>query len=189
MGLWVVVHPHTSGCKEPSMPTPSTDYRLIPLSQGQFAKVSPHRFDELMQWKWYALWYRNINGFYAQRGVRLTIGGRKTRRTILMHRYILGLEYGDKREGDHANRETLDNQDGNLRIATRVQNQENSSIHKDNASGFKGIAFDKSSGLWFSRISFYGKRIYLGHFRTPEAAHESYCAAAKEIFGEFARKE
>ena len=32
-----------------------------------------------------------------------------------------------------------------------------------------------------------GRRNYLGTYDTPEEAHEAYCKAAKEHFGEYAR--
>lgn len=47
-------------------------YRDIQLSQGQVAKVSPERFEELSQFNWYAQWNSNTQSFYAVRhAVRL----------------------------------------------------------------------------------------------------------------------
>ena len=84
--------------------TPSTDYRLIPLSRGLFAKVDLADFDYLMQWKWHASWDKCTKTYYATRTVNLS--GRY--RTVIMHRVILGLEWGDPRQGDHRNGDTLD---------------------------------------------------------------------------------
>ena len=36
-------------------PQPQPSYRLIELTGGLFAKVSPHRFEYLNQFKWQAL--------------------------------------------------------------------------------------------------------------------------------------
>jgi hypothetical protein len=38
------------------MTSPSLDYRLIPLSQGQFAKVDAADYEWLNHWKWNARW-------------------------------------------------------------------------------------------------------------------------------------
>jgi AP2 domain len=38
---------------------------------------------------------------------------------------------------------------------------------------------------WRAAVKHNGKRIYLGYFGTPEAAHEAYGITAKEIYGEF----
>src|ERR1035437_5666546 len=79
--------------------TPITEYRTIPLTQGQVALVSLHRYDELSRYKWHARWSKRTKSYYAKRNSR--IGGKHI--TILMHRSILGLEFGDVRLGDHAN--------------------------------------------------------------------------------------
>src|SRR5208337_4769038 len=106
--------------------TPETSYRLIPLTQGQFAKVSPHRFEELSRFKWCSHWNPHTESFYAKRSV--VINGKQN--TMFMHRVILGLSYDDPRRGDHRNQDTLDNQDENLRIATNSQNASNSRMKK-----------------------------------------------------------
>jgi hypothetical protein len=38
------------------METPNQEYRLIPLTQGQFAKVDAADFEWLNQWKWCSNW-------------------------------------------------------------------------------------------------------------------------------------
>ena len=63
--------------------------RLIPLTQGQFAMVSPHRYKDLMRWKWYAWWNPTTRSYYAVRTVQMPDGRRVS---IYMCRFILGLE-------------------------------------------------------------------------------------------------
>ena len=65
--------------------------RLIPLTQGQFAMVSPHRYKDLMRWKWYAWWNPTTRSYYAVRTVQMPDGRRVS---IYMCRFILGLEPG-----------------------------------------------------------------------------------------------
>jgi len=106
-----------------------------------------------------------------------------------MHRLIAGLEFGDGREVDHINLDSLDNCRSNLRVTDRTGNMRNRRRRRTNRSGFKGVSFFKRDGNWKSRIVVDGKEIWLGYFSTPEAAHAAYCEAAKQYHGEFARTE
>ena len=161
--------------------TPSVEYALIPLSQGQFAKVSPHRYEHLMQWKWFAA-KRSKNGeFYAGRQQR----GPEGQRMISLHRYILDLPQGDPRVGDHRNGDTLDNTDENLRVATAKQNGYNKRRYRTNTTGYKGVVWHPER--WSAAISVNGRTKNLGFHKTPELAHEAYCRAARLYHGDFAR--
>lgn len=168
------------------MTSPSEDYRLIPLSQGQFAKVSPEDYEWLNQWKWNARWAQNTKSFYALR--HLSSKEHRGRPSVYMHRLILGLERFDKRHGDHINLDTLDNRRSNLRIATPMQNHCNQGVRKDSRSGYKGVGWHKTNKKWQARIKINGVRKRLGWFDTPEDAHKAYCDAATELHGEFANK-
>lgn len=44
----------------------------------------------------------------------------------------------------------------------------------------------KRGKRWIAQITAGYQVFYLGTFDTPEAAHEVYCAKAKELHGEFA---
>jgi hypothetical protein len=163
-----------------TMTLPSEEYRLIPLTQGQFAKVSPEDYDWLTQWGWYAWWCPSTHSYYA---LRRRHGGKPVR----MHRIILGLESGDRREGDHQNKDTLDNRRSNIRIADRSQNRCNIAKLRNNRSGFKGVYFHKGTGLYSAQIQKNKKRIYLGYRKTAEEAHQLYCAASETLHKEFRR--
>lgn len=167
------------------MTPPEKEYRILPLTFGQVAYVSPHRFEELNRFKWSARWNKTTKGFYAVRkGPR--IDGK--RELILMHRLILGLERYDPRTGDHVDpSRTLDNTDDNLRIATKANQNCNQRRRADNTSGYKGVKLHPQTGKWMANIGVDGKRVYLGLFTTPELAHSAYCAAAAKYHGEFAR--
>lgn len=103
-------------------------------------------------------------------------------------RMILGLQKGDKREGEHINpNATLDNRRSNLRIATRAQNNANRRMRKDNTSGFKGVSAYR--GKWKAQIQINNRAINLGTCTTKQVAYELYCKAARELHGEFARME
>jgi hypothetical protein len=89
----------------------------------------------------------------------------------------------DRRDGDGTN-----NRWSNLRRATQSQNTANSRRPRHNTSGYKGVSL-RRSGRWRAIICNKGRWIYLGTFATPEAAHAVYLAAARKLFGEFARPE
>jgi len=168
------------------MTTPEPSYRTIQLTQGQVALVSAHRFEELNAFKWFAAWRNSTKSFYAMRHDRLSSG-----KSVLlsMHREILGLGFGDKRRGDHENHKTLDNRDGNLRIATPSQSNCNRGIYANNVSGFKGVWWHKKNKIWRAGIRLNGKSVHLGCFASPEIAHAVYCEAAKRLHGAFASME
>jgi hypothetical protein len=165
------------------MTTPSEPlYREIPLTQGQVTRVSVHRFEELNSFKWYAQWNSTTKSFYAVRNTS-RVNGKSY--ILSMQRQILGLSREDPRQGDHENHDTLDNMDGNLRIATRTQNRHNFRINKNNTSGFRGVY--PRGRRWTSRIFVSGRQLYLGERDTPQEASELYCQAARLYRGEFAK--
>lgn len=85
---------------------------------------------------------------------------------------------------DHKNGVRNDNRIDNLRICTNQQNSYNR--RPDNgAVGLKGVT--EKSGRYRARIHNHGRDLHLGDFDTPEEAHAAYCAAAADLFGEFAR--
>ena len=90
----------------------------------------------------------------------------------------------DHRDGDAGN-----NRWSNLRRATASQNNANRRRPRHNKSGHKGVSLCSKSGKWRATISRNGKITHLGRFETAQAAHAAYLAAARKLFGEFARAE
>lgn len=162
-----------------------SEAKKIPLTKGQVALVDEKDYSYLSSFRWYAKWNRRNSSFYAARAIRLPNG---KQHVLYMHRVVLGLKIEDKRKGDHANRNTLDNRSSNLRIATTEQNNRNSRKRKDNKSGYKGVSL-LPSGNWRATIAVSGKRKHLGVFSDPKEAHLAYCKAAHTHHGEFARIE
>lgn len=106
---------------------------------------------------------------------------------MYLHRFILGLKLHDGIVCDHINGDTLDNQKKNLRKCTTAENCRNARIHKDNQTGYKGVAYNKEWRYYSSRIQVNKQNIYLGSFKTAEDAYEAYCDASKKYHGEFGR--
>lgn len=86
-----------------------------------------------------------------------------------MHRRILGLKCGDKRQGDHVNHKTLDNRPNNLRIVTPRGNSENM---RNQSKYGAGISFNVlcRSRPFEARAYFDRKKRYIGMFATAEEA-------------------
>lgn len=88
---------------------------------------------------------------------------------------------------DHINGCKIDNRFSNLREATNQQNCFGRGIRIDNKTHQKGVFRKKKNPpRWGSAITIGGKKINLGSFRCPTAAHFAYCRAARKIFGEYA---
>lgn len=101
--------------------------------------------------------------------------------------YVYG--YWPPQEIDHINGNVADNRIENLREANRHEQMWNRKRPVTNTSGFKGVSFYKRRDCWRANIANGGKLVHLGYFKTPEAAHEAYVAAAKAIRGDYVRSE
>ena len=73
-----------------------------------------------------------------------------------------------------------------LRLATPSQNRFNTRRYRSNRCGLKGVSWFRKTKKWRARIQAYGIAIIIGYFDDPNAAHLAYCAAARELHGEFA---
>lgn len=113
-----------------------------------------------------------------------------SRRTVLMHRFIMGDVRGIVY--DHKNGVRLDNRRANLRVATCAGNSANARKRinarhdRQTSSRYKGVTFRKDSQRWQAYIG--AKPCHkLGCFATEELAAAAYNKAAIVRFGEFAR--
>lgn len=99
---------------------------------------------------------------------------------VYMHRLLLGAK--PREIVDHVSGNGLDNRRCNLRFVNAAQNVWNS---RPKGKTLKGISRKKNR--FVAAIVQYGKRTRLGSFKTQEDAARAYDAAARELFGEFAR--
>ena len=90
------------------------------------------------------------------------------------HRIIYALHHGElspDHEVDHINGNPADNRIANLRLTDRVGNCQNQKVQHNNTSGCRGIHYDKrTGGKWRVRISYHGKRILIGDYRSLDDA-------------------
>jgi hypothetical protein len=144
--------------------------KVIPLNRGKFVLVDDEDFERLSEYKWYCR--KDYNTFYASRTIYPD--GQKSKTTLQMHREVLRLTPMDKVSVDHRNRNGLDNQKNNLRIAAGSINQINTKKRKDNTSGFRGVNWSKPHNKWVARISISGRRISCGTYTDIVNAAKAY---------------
>lgn len=109
-------------------------------------------------------WYLSSRGYAA--GSR-RIDGRK--RSVLLHREIMGLQHGDGRMVDHRSRDQLDCRRENLRIVTALENSQNTP-GAGARSGYRGVAWNEARNLWIAKVHAAGKLHYFGGFQDKEEA-------------------
>src|SRR5258708_1327754 len=145
--------------------------RFISLSrkhgQGQYAIVDDEYYNQLSRFSWHLSGRGYARNSHGERMSGLVIGARP------------------RQEVDHKNRNRLDNQRGNLRFASRSQNEANKPKRLPSSHGFKGVSI-KKGGYIQASIKVEGRYIHLGTFATTKAAAQAYNTAAKNYFGQFA---
>jgi hypothetical protein len=117
---------------------------------------------------------------------RIRVKGRDYRAHHLAWLYMTGKwcpVFIDHRDGNPSN-----NRWDNLRRATPSQNGANRRMYRNNKCGLKGVVRNHV-GRWCATICKNGRNRHLGTFSTPQDAHAAYVAAARKLFGEFARAE
>lgn len=151
----------------------------IPLSKGKCALVDDMDYDRVARYKWTAL--ESHGHCYGYRKVR---DGDKER-TQLLHRFIAGLGFGDKRQVDHINRNGLDNRRKNLRVCTHGENLMNGKS-KGGSSCFKGVTYFPRCDSWVAQITHNNNHRKLGYFKKETDAAKAYDKEAVKYFGNYA---
>lgn len=152
----------------------------VPLTQGKFAIIDSEDFERVSTLKWHAS--KRKHTYYAVAYVKGT--GRKNRKLIYMHRFILNSPAG--KQIDHSNGDGLLNTKDNIRICNVNQNRWNMRKTRG-TSKFKGVCWDKLQMKWVAFIRHIDKHLYLGTFDSEVLAAKAYDDKAKEFFGEFAK--
>lgn len=122
-------------------------------------------------------WYETSNG---ARYNYLAAKNKETNKRIKMHQLLGFSGY------DHINRNPMDNRKGNLRQATRQENNRNHVIGKNNSSGIIGVRFDENRNKWVAGIAINGKWTQIGRFDNKFDAIIARLKAEQEYYQDFA---
>lgn len=144
--------------------------REIPLTQGQSALVDDEDYHWLSRYTWHAQKYRE-NKYYAYTNIG--------KYSLSMHGLIMA-----RTHCDHKDRNGLNNQKDNLRVASRSQNGCNRVRAIKNKTGYRGVY--ENNDKFQARVSIQGKRIYAPSKDTKKEAAIAYNSLAIEHYGEFA---
>jgi hypothetical protein len=125
-------------------------YALVDAADAEWAN----------QWRW------SLNEGYAHRGT--TVNGRDCK--IYLHREILGLTPGDGLEGDHIDRDRLNNRRSNLRVIPKRAQQQNISTAHRSSSIHRGVSWDKSENKWRVSVRHDGRQLHGGYFTSEDDA-------------------
>jgi len=138
--------------------------------------VDDEDFDLLNQYNW------SVN---QQNTVFSWLGTMKDKKKpVLLHRLIMNAP--NDMEIDHIDRNRLNNQKSNLRLANSSQNKCNRGPRKDNKSGYKGVSWHKTNQKWTARIMVDSKYKHLGLFKDIKDAVIAYNKASETYHGVFA---
>ena len=151
--------------------------KQIPLTKGHFALVDDEDFEMISAFKWHS--HGRKQHCYARRCAQRN--GKQVK--IYLHRSIIEVPSGMCI--DHINGDELDCRRENLRVATFQQNCQNRARRADASVLFKGVR--RKGEKYVAYINGYKNWTYLGSFETAVDAAVAYDAAARLLYGEFAR--
>ena len=160
-------------------------------NKGEFVLVDKKNFEVLNNYTWHI----DKNGYaittiylMSRKDSRET--GKNRRKFIKMHRLVFELEYGknllNTESIDHIDMVKTNNTISNLRLSplgTSI-NQINVGLRSDNKTGYKGVIFRKKTNKYEAKISYKGKRIWLGAYEDIIEAGKAYNKKALELFGD-----
>jgi hypothetical protein len=89
---------------------------------------------------------------------------------------------------DHIDNDKTNNIVTNLRWCNYKENAYNTSIPKNNKSGYKGVLWDNKYNKWIAQIGHNHKTYRLGSFTNKEDAIKARQLKANELFNEFTHK-
>lgn len=150
--------------------------KKIPLTRGYETLVDDEDYEELNRYSWHAT--------VSTRGYIYAHRWGEGRRSILMHRQILGVVSGRQVLIDHLNHDTLDNQKSNLVKSNYVSNGQNRvGASRNSALGVRGVTYRSGPRPYEVWVGHDRRPIYVGRFATLEEASAAAECSRAEIFG------
>jgi hypothetical protein len=113
--------------------------------------------------------------------IRTTIYQCGKKKNMYLHRLLTGNDMTD-----HVDKNPLNNRRYNLRVANNTQNNQNTSLARNNTSGVTGVSWTKSNNKWHANIMVNYKNINLGYFDNIIDAIKARLDGEAKYFGDFA---
>lgn len=121
-----------------------------------------------------------VAGCTVERGYRRI---RVENQKHMAHRLAWLYVHGEWPDGlvDHIDGDTGNNRIANLRVVTPTLNQQNRRTARRDAANTGLLGVRSNYKKWSAVITVNGKRVYLGSYETPEAAHAVYLEAKRKL--------
>lgn len=135
----------------------------ITKGQGRFREVIARTTVDADVFRW----AKDFNWFFRGRG--LYPATCFDYEVFSLHRLIM--DCPPSLEVDHIDGNTLNNLKSNLRVATRLEQNQNLSGHRISSSQYRGVSWSKSKGKWRADSCLNREKKFLGWFDTEEEAN------------------
>lgn len=147
--------------------------KIIWLSDKiHYVKVDDDMYEELTLYRWHYNTKNNKIG-YAQTKIFDQVNNIK--RTVQMHRYVMGIPFDSPHIIDHIDRNGLNNQRHNLQFCTIAENALNRLAKNGAASKYKGVKLNNNPyKKWISSFGINYKMYFIKCCYTEEAAALTY---------------
>ncbi len=124
---------------------------------------------------------------HGYRNVTLSVS-KGVQKKLKVHRLVaiaFVLNTDSKLFVDHIDNNRTNNNLNNLRWVTRTENAINTQIPSTNASGIKGVSWNKKAKKWRAFIYIDKKEKHLGYFTNKNDAIKTRKQKANEVYGEY----
>lgn len=152
------------------------ELRISSRTKEAYTLVDDDDYNRLLTYRWWI----NPQGYVWTRDYT---NGWRNPKNILLHRLLMSAPRN--LTVDHIDRNPLNNQKVNLRLATYSEQNMNTKTRSDNTSGHRGVYWEKRRNCWRVCIHNNNKQIHIGQFKVKQDAIDAYEKRAREIYGKF----
>lgn len=114
--------------------------------------------------------------------IYIVTGQARNHSLLYLHNYLMNYTPIPQQEIDHIDCNSCNNRKANLRLVSRQQNIDNTSVRIDSKIGIRGVSYSKRDKNYSCDFSYHKQRFYFKKWKTCE---EAVCCRkyAEEYFG------